>query len=367
MGVAGSVQKTGPIFPNMPVNLLRFLAPLKAAALLAGLGWAALPVAAATFTNPIVRSGADPWIVVRADGSYLFTSTATRRVELRTAKTLAGLGRAPVHVVWTAPDKGPNSRDIWAPEIHAIGTNRWAIYYTATTEDGSDSNRRIFALESATDDPFGEWRERGKMAVPGDDHYAIDGTLFRRSDGELFFLWSGREVSERGPQCIYIAKMSDPWTLVGPRVKIAKPEHAWEKHGWEVNEGPEVLERNGRFFVVFSGSGGTTPNYCLGLLTHTGGDLLDAKNWKKSPEPVFIGDLSPEGKVFTVGHNGFFKSPDGTEDWIVYHGKDVFENQWRNRTARAQRFTWKEDGSPDFGKPLPLTTPIQPPSGEANE
>ena len=32
--------------------------------------------------------------------------------------------------------------------------------------------------------------------------------------------------------------------------------------------------RNGRLFVVFSASGFTQPPYCLGLLTHTGGDLL---------------------------------------------------------------------------------------------
>lgn len=329
----------------------------------------AVPQAAAqsgTFTNPIVARGADPWIVLH-DGGYLFTSTSGNGVDLRHATTLAGLGSAKPANVWRAPAKGPNSRDIWAPEIHRIATNRWAIYYTGTTEDGSDANRRIFALESVTADPFGEWRERSKMAVPGDDHYAIDGTLFRRSDGALYFLWSGREASERGPQCIYLAKMSDPWTLVGPRVKIAAPTYAWEKHGWEVNEGPEVLEREGRIFVVFSASGGTTPNYCLGLLTHTGSELLDAKNWKKSPEPVFIGDLDPAGKVFTVGHNGFFKSPDGAEDWIVYHGKDVFENQWRNRTARAQKFGWKGDGSPDFGTPVLPGTSLKEPAGTRAE
>ncbi len=325
------------------------------------------PAQSATFTNPIVASGADPWIVVRPDGSYLFTSTGDRRVELRTAKTLAGLGQAPVHAVWKAPAKGPNSRDVWAPEIHPVGTNRWALYYTATTEDGSDANRRIFALESLTEDPFGQWRERGQMTVPGDDHYAIDGTLLRRPDRSLFFLWSGREVSEHGPQCLYLAKMSDPWTLVGPRVKISQPEHAWEKHGWEVNEGPEALQHDGRLFVVFSASGGTTPNYCLGLLTHTGGDLLDPKNWKKNPEPVFSGDATADGKIFTVGHNGFFKSPDETEDWIVYHGKDVLENHWRNRTARAQKFAWKEDGTPDFGQPLRVGTSIKEPAGTRAE
>jgi GH43 family beta-xylosidase len=94
---------------------------------------------------------------------------------------------------------------------------------------------------------------------------------------------------------------------------------------------------------------------------------LDPKNWRKSPEPLFSGDATEEGKIFTVGHNGFFKSPDGSEDWIVYHGKDVLENHWRNRTARAQKFTWKADGTPDFGQPLPTGVALAEPAGERPE
>jgi GH43 family beta-xylosidase len=69
--------------------------------------------------------------------------------------------------------------------------------------------------------------------------------------------------------------------------------------------------------------------------------------------------------VYGPGHNGFFKSPDGTEDWIVYHanasataGCDV------NRTTRAQKFTWNSDGTPNFGVPQPLSANLPVPSGE---
>ena len=67
---------------------------------------------------------------------------------------------------------------------------------------------------------------------------------------------------------------------------------------------------------------------------------------------------SDENKVYGPGHNSFTTSPDGTEDWIVYHGKD-----WRDadlqgfagRMTRAQRFTWRADGPPDFGHPIAVT------------
>lgn len=314
------------------------------------------------FRNPVVRDGADPW-VVRHDGMYYFTSTRPRRVEIIKSKTLAGLSNGVVKVIWRAPQEGPNTVDIWAPEFHRVG-KKWWVYFSGSTLEQRDFNRRIFALESKTEDLRGEFMERGKVSPPGEDFYAIDGHLFQHTDGKLFFLWSGRETHEYGPQNIYIAAMKDPATISSRRVRISTPEFAWEKEGWAVNEGPEVLEHNGRIFVVYSASGFTSPRYGLGLLVHQGGDLLDPKQWKKLPEPVFQALVLPEGGVYGPGHNGFFKSPDGKEHWIIYHGRDTPQITARGRSARAQRFGWSADGLPIFGKPLPSNVLIPIPSGE---
>lgn len=326
---------------------------------------ATAPSTPLTFTNPIVVPGADPWIVFK-DGWYWFTATAVNRIDIRKARTLAGLDQAKPVTIWRAPATGPKSRDIWAPEFHWV-SNRWLVYFTATDEQRTDANRRIYALESVTDDLQGQFIEKGRVAVPGDDHYAIDGTLFQRPDGQLFFLWSGRERSEKGPQNIYIAPMSNPWTISGPRVQLSTPDHAWEKHGWQVNEGPEVLHRNGKTFVIYSGSGYTTPEYALGLLTNTDGDLLNPKSWAKSATPVFAAHEGQDGQVYGPGHNGFFKSPDGSEDWIVYHAWDKRETRGLQRSARAQRFTWRPDGTPDFGRPIPPGVQVRVPAGEPAE
>ncbi len=329
---------------------------------------AAAPPPPATFTNPLVagRSAADPWIV-RKDGWYYFTFTAGNRIEIWKARTIAGLADAAKVTVWRAPKTGPNAGDVWAPELHFV-RGKWHLYYTATNESRSDANRRVFALEAATDDPQGPYRDRGKVAVEGDDHYAIDGTIFQKpGEGGLYFLWSGRKESARGPQNIYIARMRDPWTLAGPRVLLSTPTYDWERVGWPVNEGPEVLTRGGKTFVVYSASGGTRPDYALGLLTNTGGDLLDPGAWTKSPVPVFRQYRGPSGAgVYAPGHNGFFNSPDGTEDWIVYHGKEKPETTWGGRLVRAQRFHWNaHDGSPNFGHPIPSGMPLAVPAGEA--
>ena len=91
-------------------------------------------------------------------------------------------------------------------------------------------------------------------------------------------------------------------------------------------------------------------------------DVLDPKSWKQYPTPVF--ERNDANGVFGPGHNGFFQSPDGTEDWIVYHAKTSSDFTNKGRSTRAQKFTWNADGTPNFGTPLPLDTILDEPSGE---
>jgi GH43 family beta-xylosidase len=162
-------------------------------------------------------------------------------------------------------------------------------------------------------------------------------------------------------------------------VRLSTPEYPWEKIGdrilkrnteespgantreplhIDVNEGPEILQHGDKIFLIYSASACWTDFYELGMLTASASsDLLNPLSWKKAPQPVFW--QSPEAHAYAPGQNGFFKSPDGKEDWIIYHANSG-PNQGcgGQRSPRAQPFTWKPDGSPDFGRPLPITTPI---------
>jgi hypothetical protein len=84
-----------------------------------------------------------------------------------------------------------------------------------------------------------------------------------------------------------MAKMDGPLSITGPAVQLSKPEYAWEKIGFDVNEAPAVLVKNGRVFLTYSASA-TDANYALGMLTaDASANLLDPAVWKKSPQPVF--------------------------------------------------------------------------------
>lgn len=324
-------------------------------------------VKAQTFTNPLLPSGADPWCIFH-DGYYYYTQTLGNRIDLWKTRSIAKIQDSERKTVWTAPDTGLYSRNIWAPELHFLG-GKWYIYFAA--DGGKNVDHRLWVLENSSADPLrGEWKVKGKLATPG-DKWSIDGSVFRYKK-TLYLIWSGWEGDTNGQQNIYIAKMTNPWTVGGKRTMISSPTYDWERNGTLnnsndvsqvfVNEGPEVLERKGKLYLVYSASGCWTDLYTLGLLQAKGTDLMQAATWKKFPEPVFTRSI--DRKVYAPGHNSFFKSPDGKEDWLLYHAnEEPGQGCGRFRSPRAQKFTWTKDGSPYFGEPVAAGVPIPLPSG----
>ncbi|GAB3176491.1 glycoside hydrolase family 43 protein [Telluribacter humicola] len=327
-------------------------------------------VSAQTFQNPLLPSGPDPWSIYK-DGYYYYMHTMGNRLVLWKTDNLARLPEAEQKTIWTPPPTGPYSKQIWAPEIHYLRGN-WYIYFAA--DDGKNENHRLWVLENTSPDPMqGEWTLKGKLADPG-DHWAIDGSVFEHQ-GQLYLVWSGWEGYQNGRQDIYISKMKDPWTMQGERVRIATPTFDWERHGtindWQkkneppvvlVNEGPQVLVRGSKVHIIYSASGCWTDHYSLGRITAPAtSDLLAPASWKKHPQPVF--QQSAENGVYGTGHNSFFTSPDGREDWILYHANsEPGQGCGRLRSPRAQKFEWDADDNPVFGKPVPAGTRLPVPA-----
>src|SRR5687768_5763139 len=109
------------------------------------------PVVENSFTNPLLPSGPDPWII-RKDNFYYYTHTLGNRIALWKTAKVSELKDAPVQTVWSAPATGPNSRNVWAPELHFIN-NKWYLYYTAGSS-GDLATQRTFVLENANADPL---------------------------------------------------------------------------------------------------------------------------------------------------------------------------------------------------------------------
>ncbi len=315
------------------------------------------------FYNVAAPDGADPFVYRHADGWYYDAHSTGGEVLLRRSRTISALGGGEDRVAWRPPPGTAYSRELWAPEVHFL-RGKWYIYVAA--DDGDNANHRMYALENPAADPFeGEFTLKGKVADRDADRWAIDGTVLTTGEGDaerLYFVWSGWAGSVNVDQRIYIAPMSDPVTISGPRVELSRPTFDWEKAAGPptINEGPQALARDGRTFLVYSAAGSWSDSYCLGLLAlEPGADPLDPRSWTKSPRPVF----ESGGGVVAPGHCSFTKSPDGSQDWIVFHAAKRAGSGW-SRSVRAQPFGWGRDGAPDFGRPIPPDRPIPLPAGE---
>lgn len=278
----------------------------------------------------------------KVDDRYYYCESSPSGLFVRVSHDLLGIGSAERHRVWTPPARGPISRNLWAPELHFIA-GRSYIYFAA--DDGRNENHRLWVLAACTDDPAGPYELAGSLDTGG---WAIDGTTFTDARGVRFLVWSGWAGSRDGQQNLYIARMSSPVALATPRALLTTPDQSWERHGMPICEGPQLLQRHGRTFLVYAASGSWTEDYCLGLLELIGNDIADASSWRK------VGCVfSKNQHGWGVGHCGFAQTIDGA-DWLLYHAKTSRRPGWTDREVRAQPFSWDAAGAPVFGSPLPI-------------
>lgn len=305
------------------------------------------------YSGPLIEQRADPDIELGPDGWYYFTASvpAFDLIEIRRAKTIEELPTAPTRVVWKAHESGLMSKYIWAPEIHWVD-GVWMIYFAAAAEEPDELgvfSHRTYALRLNGSDPMTDpWEEAGQINT-GWESFTIDSTTFTAA-GKRYFVWAQRDYAIAGNSNLYIAEMLSPTELKLPAARISVPEHAWECHGYWVNEGPSVLKHDGKLFMTYSGSA-TDERYAMGLLVaDETADLLDPASWWKSPVPVMVTD--PAHNIYGPGHNSFTKDIDG-RDLLVFHARPYpgFKGtplSDPNRHAHVWPLEYDEKGYPVF-------------------
>jgi GH43 family beta-xylosidase len=303
------------------------------------------------YPEPLVEKRADPYIYKHSDGYYYFTGSYPDydRIVLRRAKNISDLKNAEEYVLWEKYDQGEMSKHIWAPEIHYIN-GKWYIYFAAGKKDDVWAIRP-YVLECQDENPLtGEWIEKGEINIEFES-FSLDATTFKHQ-GKRYLIWA-QKVADNTISNLYIAEMENPWTIKSQHL-LSEPEYDWEVIGFDVNEGPAVIKRNGKIFVTFSASETGAP-YCMGLLSaDQNSNLLDRSSWTKSKKPVL--KTSEVTSLYGPGHNSFTKSEDGITDLLVYHARPYKEIEGNplydpNRHGRIQEIFWQENGKPYFAYP----------------
>lgn len=326
-----------------------------------------------TFTNPILANlAADvPWCSFE-DGLYYFVESQGKDIMLRASADVTSLEDADRMLIWTLPQSLGESA---SGAVICRLDDAWYVYVGVTKDI---NHRSIYVIENKEENPFkGSFRLKSRLDTGDTDCIAIHPNIMEMH-GCRYILWSGwdepRKFEER--QNLYIARLSDPWTVEGLRVKISEPEFEWERqcvgrsgnnvaYPIYVNESPCAIESpdDSRLLLFYSASFNITPYRCIGMLSmDTSADPLDPSSWVKCPEPVFR--MSEQNSVYSVGCPCFVPSPDGKELYLCYQAANSAKNTVRaNKDFRIQKVSWNSDGTLELGTPVADGVPQDKPSG----
>lgn len=347
----------------------------------------------ATYSNPVfTQNVGDPWMTRYTDSAgeewYLFTCSTNDNITLWRSKALTdNWDHAESRVVFNPdPASGePWATDLWAPEIHNI-SGAWYIIFSATPDADNPPplqdarcpincpaiNHRMFVLGGGADPWTANFTMKGMVNTY--DQFAIDGTYFLYNN-EMYHIYScWQEQTSAWPANLCITHMTDPWTVdtnFTDRRMISVPNEPWERVPYgrpdtrlATNEGPQQLVNptTGQNFVIYSAARVNTPFYCLGMLELVGNNPMEYQSWRKHRDGCVFHQNTVAG-VYATGHASFTTSPDGSENYVVYHAQTT-ANPSANlyRTVRTQKFTWNDDGTPNF--PLAENGPFPVPAGQ---
>ena len=319
------------------------------------------------FFNPFLSLANDPWII-RGDGWYYYCYSWTG-MHIARSRTLTGFdGSGLIRDNVKSLNPGYDQTELWAPELHHY-QDHWYVFYAADFNN-DNTRHRMYVMKSATDDPMGDWEGPVKLNLP-EDQWAIDGTFFEFRDGRIFIIWSGWRDNAQGTslwkQYLYITQLEtgDPTKVIGTeRIMISKPQYYWESSVLPQNEGPTIwISPAGTYYCFYAGNYSGSDKYVIAAL-RLNGDPMDADAWEKLPQPIL--ESNPEAGIYSPGHASIVKSPDGTEDWIIYHTAKYPGAGW-TRNGRAQRLLWVND-MPLVEGGLAGNDAVQPmPSGEVTD
>ncbi len=259
---------------------------------------AAAGVLAETYTNPVIEGNlADP-AVIQHEGRYYLYATGEvdgdNGTRVFTSTNLVDWERGPVVF-------RPGQPHVWAPDVwRDPASGRFYLYYTVSETVGV----------AEADGPLGPFVVRRKFF-----DRAIDAHLFRDHDGRLYLYY----VQFPGFR-ISVQEMASPTETRGePRV-ILQPRDDWERRAGEVTEGPWIIPHDGRYYLLYSGSGANTPDYAVGyaVADHPLGPFTRAPH-----NPIIH---RSEG-LYGPGHGCAIRDGAGNW-WHVYHQKRTDRVEW---------------------------------------
>jgi beta-xylosidase len=135
--------------------------------------------------------------------------------------------------------------------------------------------------------------------------------------------------------------MADPLTPEGDRIEVLHPTEPWEMVSGHVTEGPFMVKHDGRYYLMYSGTGADSPNYGIGYAiskSPSGPFAKSADNpiAHRSEDTAGQSSSGTKGQrpqpIYGPGHHCVVTGPDG-KLWMIYHQKYDDDTDYRRFLA----------------------------------
>ncbi|MBQ4607951.1 MAG: family 43 glycosylhydrolase, partial [Clostridia bacterium] len=176
----------------------------------------------------------------------------------------------------------------------------------------------------------------------------IDGTLVIGRDGTPYMIYS-RDCSENVVNGIHESHLygvqlaADLLSTVGEPVLLTQPDVPWEtvSGDYRWNEGPYVVEHDGRYYLYYSGNYYASKEYSVGVAV---ADHPLGPYTKQANNPILRHIETEEGVLVSgPGHNSFFCV--GNELFTSYHTHTYTNAPSGNRQVCIDRAGFHADGT----------------------
>jgi GH43 family beta-xylosidase len=181
---------------------------------------------------------ADPASILINGFYYLTLSTDTeRQITVHKSSKLTDFRDAEKSVIYQTSAEYENA---WASELHMVDGGLY-LYFT---QNRVGEEHRMYVMKAVDPtNPMGAWGLPTRL-FPEQEIFSIDGSILNY-DEKIYYVFCS--VDEGVPMSIYIAPMSDPMTISGPRVLLRSPHSEWDTHrgARQIVEGPLVERKLG--------------------------------------------------------------------------------------------------------------------------
>ena len=252
--------------------------------------------AAQTYTNPVIDEigPADPCVIFHGGKYHLYCTGDNHSYHVYYSADL---------VQWTKGPQvfQPGEKNVWAPDVfHDPQDGRFYLYYTV--------NRRIGV--AVADRPDAAFVDRGTLFSD-----AIDAHMFYDGNGRYFLYY----VQFPGFR-IHVQPMGTPLEKNGTPTEIIHPTEPWETKRGAVTEGPWMLKHRDTYYLLYSGTAASSPDYAIGYATAA---TPTGPFVKFSGNPI----VKRGDRALGPGHGCVIE--DGANRlWSVYHQQQDDSHAW---------------------------------------